>query len=88
MYQNNQKAFFATLRNEDGAVIDDPPTSDDIQKYWGGLFGDKAEHNKQAEWLKDEREEMKKVEEAEWTDLTSETLNKTAKKLANWKAPG
>ena len=28
---------------------------------------------------------MKKVEEAEWTDLTPETFTKTTKKLANWK---
>ena len=34
------------------------------------------------------REEMKKVEEAEWTDVTPETLTKTTKKLANWEAPG
>jgi len=88
LYQNNHKSFFATLRNEDGAVIYNPPTLDDIQKYWGGLFGDKAEHNKQAEWLNDEREEMKKIEEAEWIDLTPETFTKTTKKLANWKAPG
>ena len=32
LYQNNQKAFYATLRNEDGVEISDPPTQDDIQK--------------------------------------------------------
>ena len=49
LYKNNQKAFYSTLRNEDGAETTNPPTPEDIQEYWDGLFGNKDEHNKEAE---------------------------------------
>ena len=51
LYKSNQKAFFNKLRDGDGAKITDPPTKDNIQQYWGNLFGDKAMHNAEATWL-------------------------------------
>ena len=35
-----------------------PLSKDNVQKYWGCLFGYKAKHNAQAEWLIDEKAEM------------------------------
>ena len=56
LFKTNQKAFYAKLRNGDGdEKITEPPTKEDIQNYWGGLFGDKIMHNDEAEWIKDEK---------------------------------
>ena len=89
LFKHNQKAFYAKLRNGDeGEKITEPPTKEDIQKYWGGLFGDKLMHNKKAEWLNDEMKDMEKIEEAVWVDISPEKLTLAAKKLSNWKAPG
>ena len=89
LFKFNQKAFYAKLRNGGGEEkVTDPPTKENIQKYWGGLFGDKALHNDEAEWLVEERKEMEGVEEAVWIDISPEKLTKSTKKLSNWKAPG
>jgi len=54
----------------------------------GGLFGDKAKHNAQAEWLIDEMSEMEDKNKDIWEDIKTDIITETTKKLANWKAPG
>ena len=88
LYNYNQKAYFSKLRNGDEKVVEKPPSVEGIQKYWGGLFGNQAKHNKEAEWLAKEREEVKEVEESPWGTLTTELISNKCKKLANWKSPG
>ena len=61
LYKNNQKAFFTKLRDGNGAKITDPPTKDNIQNYWGNLFGDKAIHNAEATWLDKEKISMENM---------------------------
>ena len=63
LYKHNQKSFFSKLRNGDVIAVDNQPSVEDIQSYWGGLFGNQTTHNKEAKWLADEREEVKDVEE-------------------------
>ena len=88
LHNYNQKAYFSKLRNGDEKVVEKPPSVEGIQKYWGGLFGNQAKHNKEAEWLAKEREEVKEVEESPWGTLTTELISNKCKKLANWKSPG
>ena len=66
----------------------DPPSKEEIQKYWGGLFGKCSSHNTEAKWLESERKEMEKVENQIWEDITTEAVTAQCKKLANWKGPG
>ena len=89
LFKSNQKAFYAKLRNGGGdAQITEPPTLENIQNYWGGLFGDKKMHNEKAEWIADEKKNMENVKEATWEDISPERMTKATKKLSNWKAPG
>jgi hypothetical protein len=88
LYKNNQKAFFANLRDSSNKLIEDPPAQEEAQKYWGSLFGNKAKHNANAKWIAEEKEAMKNKSKDTWEDLDTKTLTKTTKKLANWKAPG
>ena len=68
--------------------LTNPPSKDNVQKYWGGLFGDKTKHNAQAEWLIDEKVETEDKTKDIWEDIQPEILTETTNKLANWKAPG
>jgi len=52
------------------APVDNPPSEEDIQEYWGGLFGNQTTHNEEAKWLDDKREEVKNMEESKWNTLT------------------
>ena len=89
LFKYNQKAFYAKLRNGGGdETITEPPTKENIQRYWGGLFGDKKMHNAEAEWIIDEKKNMEKVEEATWEDIVPERMTSATKRLSNWKAPG
>ena len=88
MYRHNQKAFYTKLRFGNTAGIANPPPEEEIKKFWGDLFGNKASHNEKASWLEDERKEMKDKPKAIWEDTKISTLTSTTKRLANWKAPG
>lgn len=68
-YIRKTKKHFSTLRDKGGAIITDPPNSDYIQKWWGGIFGDKAKYNKEPDWLENDRKGMKNVEVTMWTDI-------------------
>ena len=89
LYRCNKKAFYAGLRTEEGNdEIADPPRKEAIADFWGKLWGSKGGHNKDAQWLREEREEMKDIKRDDWKNFTHETLTETVKKVSNWKAPG
>ena len=63
MYANSKKNFFSKLRSEETSPLIEPPTRDEIKKFWGGIYEDKKEHNSKAEWIKKEKERMTDVME-------------------------
>ena len=61
MFREKQKAFYSRLRGEEALTITKPPTKEELTTFWGGILGDRKEHNGEAGWLKAEYEEMKAV---------------------------
>ena len=49
----NVKPFYSKLRCGDSGGISNPPPDDAVKNYWGGLLVDKAEHNKELQWIKE-----------------------------------
>ena len=84
----NVKALYYKLWFGDSGGVSNPPPDDAVQKYWGGLFGDRAKHNDDADWIKEEEEEMEAKLKAVWVDVTVDQIRLTTAKLSNWKSPG
>ena len=88
LFRNKQKMFYSKLRYGEGNIIHDPPSKEDVQDFWGNLYAEKAEHNKDAPWIEAERNMMKDKPQADWVDISSKNLGESIKNLSNWKAPG
>ena len=70
-----------------GSSNGDIPNAEESRTFWSGIWSVEKEHNKEAKWLSDLKEQMVKLE------LQSEVINedkmkKQCSKVPNWKAPG
>ena len=82
------KSLYSKFRYGESAGITSPPTADAVKNYWGGLFGDKKDHNHDADWIPAEEREMEGKPKATWVDVSVTQIGDITSRLANWKAPG
>lgn len=79
MLNQDQKRFYqelnGTVRNEN--VI---PDADESKKFWSDIWNVGKEHNRSAEWFKDNQQGE--------LEITSDMVTSQFRKLPNWKAPG
>eukprot|EP00957_Ditylum_brightwellii_P125906 9598049-Ditylum_brightwellii.AAC.1 len=68
-------------------MVTNPPTKEDLEKFWGKLFGKKAEHNKAASWLEVEKELVGHTPEISWANVENKELLTVVKSLKNWSTP-
>ena len=47
-----------------------------------------VKHNEDAQWIKNQEEELQQINQMEWKDLTVEELRVNMARAANWKSPG
>eukprot|EP00957_Ditylum_brightwellii_P094226 7174289-Ditylum_brightwellii.AAC.1 len=85
-FHKSHKLFYDSLRSNSTAVAN-PPTEDDVTKFWTSLFSHTATHNNEAAWLKVEEESVQHVTKQQWMDITPDELCRTICKTKNWKAP-
>lgn len=85
MFQSNTKMFYRKLR-QDNILIEQHPSKTQLEEYWGNLFENSEEHDKNAAWLK----KIRKTKPAQmgWTQIAPEEVQEMLKRAHNWKAPG
>ena len=59
-----------------------------LRTFWGGLWDQPSEHNRQAEWLADVKDELKNIQQQEGFQIDVKKVKKQLRKVRNWKAPG
>ena len=64
-----------------------PPDAEDSKKFWSSIWGNEVQHNQNAEWLKELKEECGEANHVDMM-ITFASLTERAKKIPNWKAPG
>ena len=87
LFQNNQRRLFEQLegRERDNTII---PDAEESKTFWRGIWSEEVYHNEKAEWLKEVERKLGTVEKQQNIKITPELIEKQAKKLPNWKAPG
>ena len=87
-FKNNQGKFYRELnsggRNYERTEV---PNKKEAQKFWGSIWGERKEHQKDAKWLENFKRDFEYKEEQEEVETTPEKI-KILKKMPNWKAPG
>ena len=69
MFVNNQAQFFQRLNNEEENHQCEIPNSVEAQAFWRGIWSERKEHRKNAEWLKDVKKELEQDEGQDKIDI-------------------
>ena len=87
MFREDQKRFYREL-GKAGITVTQPPTVDEIKRFWSAIWSNDNQHNQNAEWIKKEEECNKDVKEQVWEEITKDELLSAIRNSHNWKAPG
>ena len=87
MFQNNHRQFCRELNQEGERCDDDQPDADESKKFWGNIWSELVDHNRDAKWLKDLQKEVS-VKKQEKGDIKKESLKKILGRMPIWKSPG
>ena len=84
MFREDSKRFYRELGKET-FQIEKPPDIGEIKKFWQNILEQEVKHNEDAQWIKDQEEELQQINQMEWKDLTVEELrvNMTSSQLEN-----
>ncbi|MGY8822311.1 MAG: RNA-directed DNA polymerase, partial [Pseudomonadales bacterium] len=88
LFKSNQSQVYKELSGKTRS--DNPsPNADEAKGFWNGIWGNSFQHNGEAEWLDEVKEEMRgKVEVMGDVEVKVEDVVKRVRGMSNWKAPG
>ena len=87
LFKIDQKKVYSELNGKSGSSNNDIPDAEESKKFWGEIWSVRKDHNKEAEWLKDLKEEMDSIEQRDIV-IDEHKVKQQCKKMPNWKAPG
>ena len=88
LFEVDQGRLYQELNGKErhGTLI---PDIDEARSFWSSLWENPVEHNTQAEWLKEIKEEMMRLNRRqEDIEIDEVKLKEQLKRIPNWKAPG
>ena len=87
MFREDSKRFYRELGKKT-IQTEKPPDIGKVKKFWQNILEQEVKHNDDAQWIKDQEEELQQINQMEWKDLTVEELRVNMTRAANWKSPG
>ena len=82
MFQNNQRECYRALNQEGERYNDDQPDAEELKKFWGAIWSESVDHNRDAKWLKDLQSEGN-VTKQEKVNIIMESLKKILGRMPN-----
>ena len=86
MFREDSKRFHRELGKKT-IQIQKPPDIGEVKKFWQNILEQEVKHNEDAQWIKDQEEELQQINQLGWKDLTGEELRVNMARAANWKSP-
>ena len=87
MFREDAKRFYRELGKKT-IKIQKPLDIGEVKKFWQNILEQEISHHKDAQWIKDQQEELKDINQMEWKDFTVEELRVNITRAAKWKSPG
>ena len=87
LFSENPKKFYRTLCN-DTIEITKLPDENQLADFWRSLYGDSTEHNRNAEWIEETKQELIETPVMQGIEITAETINNKLRTSPNFKSPG
>ena len=66
----------------------DPPTKEDIEKFWKPLYENKNEYTKDAKWLQEYKTYDNNITGVTYSEIATNEIKSEASEFSNWKSPG
>ena len=91
LFKNNQRQFYRNLNANPSETGSNPLTAEDKANhlnFWKSIWEDPVEHNNEAPWLGDVKDDLRTTEEQEPLKIDATTVTGRAKKMTNWSAAG
>ena len=85
LFKSDQNKFYKQLNGQETKTI--PPNSDDATRFWTNIWGNKKNHNKEAEWIRHQKENMTELKQNN-INITLEDVKERIKTMPNWKGAG
>ena len=85
MFKEDIKKFYRNLGMKN-IEAREPPSMAEAETYWKSLWGEEAQHNERAEWIR--RKQKRKVSLMDWRPLPVTEITLYLSKAPNWKSPG
>ena len=92
-YQQNKtlkeyaKKFYRELGKQN-IQTKKPPDPQETKLFWQNIVEQEVEHNENAQWIKEQEQELKMLIQMEWKEWTVEELRFNVTRAENWKSPG
>ena len=83
LFKVDQKKVYSEFSGQTGSNI---PNAEESRTFWSGIWSVEKEHNKEAKWLSDLKEEIVKLEQQNVV-INEDKVKKQCSKMPNWKAP-
>ena len=85
LFKVDQKKVYNEFNGQTGSSNGDIPNAEESRTFWSGIWSVEKEHNKEAKWLSDLKEEMVKLEQQNVV-INEDKVKKQYSKIPNWKA--
>ena len=87
LFKVDQKKVYNEFNGQKGGSNGDKPNPEESRTFWSGIWSVEKEHNKEADWLGDLKEEMVKLKRQNVV-INEDKVKKQCSKTPNWKTPG
>ena len=87
LFKNDQKQLYKELNgdSQDNSVA---PNKDEATAFWSGIWSNPVTHNRDADWLSDSRNRLRRVERQQDVVIGVADVKGGIRRMTNWKAPG
>ena len=87
LFKVDQKKVYNEFNGQKGGSNGDKPNPEESRTFWSGIWSVEKEHNKEADWLGDLKEEMVKLKRQNVV-INEDKVKKQCSKTSNWKTLG
>jgi hypothetical protein len=85
MFKEDTKKFYRDLGMKNIKARERPSMAE-AETYWKSLWGEEAQHNERAEWIR--KEQKRKISHMDWRSIQITESTLYLLKAHNWKSPG
>ena len=80
-FSKNQKSIHREFRKTSGIKVSEPPTKEEMTRFWKGIWGTEITHNVNAEWLKYCQDEYCKNAKATNFEITGVSISSNCMRI-------